>query len=99
MVIKPPPYIYQREVPEPEDECNDVTEDKNIPQSEETSSLDEKKQLPKCSCASRICPPRGRAANILTICVILVTLWAVSYCVLGEVALPGINQYNVSTLD
>ena len=92
MVIKPPPYIYEREVPEPEDECDDAIEDKTIPQhseDEETSSLDQKKPLPRCSCASRICPPRGRAANILTISVILVTLWAVSYCVLGEVALPG----------
>ena len=34
-------------------------------------------------------PPSGQFGNLLTYTVILLSLWAVSYCVLGEVALPG----------
>ena len=36
-----------------------------------------------------LCPPSGQFGNLLTYTVILLSLWAVSYCVLGEVALPG----------
>ena len=44
---------------------------------------------PGCGCIKALCPPSGQAGQLLTYAVILLTLWAVSYCVLGQVALPG----------
>ena len=44
---------------------------------------------PGCGCIKALCPPSGQAGQLLTYAVILITLWAVSYCVLGQVALPG----------
>ena len=43
-----------------------------------------------------LCPPEGRPAEVVTYSVILVTLWAVSYCVLGQVALPGHQHIHVT---
>ena len=40
------------------------------------------------------CPPQGRTAEVMTYSVILLTLWAVSYCVLGKVALPGHHHHH-----
>ena len=42
------------------------------------------------------CPPQGRTAEVMTYSVILLTLWAVSYCVLGKVALPGHHHINIT---
>ena len=42
------------------------------------------------------CPPRGRPAEVLTYSLILLTLWGVSYCVLGSVALPGHHHIYVT---
>ena len=42
-----------------------------------------------------------QVANVLTLSLILVTLWAVCYCVLGEVAMPGdieARKYNLDML-
>jgi len=43
-----------------------------------------------------LCPPRGQVAKVLTLSLILVTLWAVCYCVLGEVAMPGHHHIYVT---
>ena len=42
-----------------------------------------------------------QVAKVLTLSLILVTLWAVCYCVLGEVAMPGdieARKYNLDML-
>ena len=42
-----------------------------------------------------------QVAKVLTLSLILVTLWAVCYCVLGEVAMPGdieARKYNLDIL-
>merc|ERR1711963_1054848 len=106
MVIKPPPYIYERDVPNPEDEdeTENVNEDKEVPKDQckdkpvedKCRTLDERKLCLTCQCASKLCPPRGQVAKVLTLSLILVTLWAVCYCVLGEVAMPGHHHIYVT---
>lgn len=86
MVIKAPPNIHENNMDrEAEEVKSDVEEEDARSTSKYTG----------CTCACpRVCPPRGQVASILTISTILITLWAVSYCVLGEVALPGMQSNN-----
>ena len=39
----------------------------------------------KYSC---LCPPHGRCGDLLTLATLLLTVWAVSYCLLGSLSLP-----------
>ena len=88
MVIKsPPPSVHENIYSEPDDALDDEENDSN--------EDDKPKPLPRCSCVRQVCPPRGKSASLLTIAVIILTLWAVCFCVLGEVAMPG-NIYRVS---
>jgi len=88
MVIKAPPNIHENNMDrEAEEVKSDVEEEDARSTSKYTG----------CTCACpRVCPPRGQVASILTISTILITLWAVSYCVLGEVALPGHHHIYVT---
>ena len=82
MVITPPPMsCLERELGVEEEAC---------------PSVDEKPGGSRLSCCSSWCPPRGRPAEILSYSLILLTLWAVSYCVLGQVALPGHHHINIT---
>ena len=83
MVITPPPMSCL------EKELGLVEEQPSL-------SVEEKAEGSKLRCCSSWCPPRGRPAEILSYSVILLTLWAVSYCVLGQVALPGHHHINVT---
>ena len=42
-----------------------------------------------------LCPPHGAPATLLTYLLALATVWAVAYCILGRVALPGTNTIEV----
>ena len=82
MVITPPPMSSLERELEVEEEPG--------------HSVDEKPGGSTLRCCSSWCPPRGRPAEILSYSVILLTLWAVSYCVLGQVALPGHHHINIT---
>lgn len=43
-----------------------------------------------------LCPPHGPPALLVTYAIALVTVWAVAYCLLGQVALPGTSTIEVS---
>ena len=49
-------------------------------------------------CWGRVWPPRGRPALLLTWALLGLTVWAVLYCVLGRVALPGTQPINIGSL-
>ena len=83
MVITPPPMS-----------C--LERDLELVEEQPGLSVDEKPGESKQRWWRSCCPPRGRPAEILSYSVILVTLWAVSYCVLGQVALPGHHHINVT---
>ena len=84
MVITPPPLSSPDRQTELEEEPGLRLEEK--PGSEK----------PVVRCCSSWCPPRGQPAMILSYALILLTLWAVSYCVLGQVALPGHHHINIT---
>ena len=82
MVIKTPPNIHDGSSVDTSDKpCCRVDHDSKEPPSPVSP--------PDCGCIKALCPPSGQAGQLLTYAVILLTLWAVSYCVLGQVALPG----------
>ena len=100
MVIKaPPPSVHESIYSEIEDNSSDDLSRKDLRKESRIieDDDDKPKPLPKCQCIRRVCPPRGRYASILTFSVILVTFWAVCFCVLGEVAMPGktLQHYNI----
>ena len=129
MVIKQPPNIHDIKAMDAEES---KTEGVNADDPDEGDNDDKESpdsRSTRCGCLSRVCPPRGKAADVLTYAAILVTLWAVSmmimmtimmiitvmvmimmmvmmvmmltmvqvsYCVLGEVALPGHHHIHVT---
>ena len=42
-----------------------------------------------------LCPPHGPPALFVAYVIALATIWAVAYCILGKVALPGTNTIEV----
>ena len=42
-----------------------------------------------------LCPPHGPPALLVTYAIALGTIWAVAYCLLGQVALPGTSTIEV----
>ena len=84
MVIKTPPNIHDVSTMEASDRpCCRADHDSGGAKDPSPVSP------PSCGCIKALFPPRGQFGHLLTYSVILITLWAVSYCVLGEVALPG----------
>ena len=83
MVITPPPMSH-------------TEREEDLLEEQPGLSVDEKAGGSKLRWWSSCCPPRGRTAEMLSYSVILVTLWAVSYCVLGQVALPGHHHIHVT---
>jgi len=45
---------------------------------------------------SLLCPPHGSLATIITWSVLIITIWATSYVVLGEISLPGTQSLTVN---
>jgi len=43
-----------------------------------------------------LCPPHGYLASIITWSLVVVTIWAASYVILGQIALPGREHLNIS---
>ena len=43
-----------------------------------------------------LCPPHSWVGQLLTYCLAVVTIWAVAYCILGKVALPGNGPINIT---
>ena len=43
-----------------------------------------------------LCPPHGPPALLITYSIALATIWAVAYCLLGQVALPGTKTIEVN---
>ena len=83
MVITPPPRsCLERELEVEEEEAG--------------PSAGEKPRGSVVRCCASWCPPRGRPAEVLSYSLILLSLWAVSYCVLGQVALPGHHHINIT---
>ena len=84
MVIKTPPNIHDGTNMEASDRpCCRTDPDSGAAKDSSPASP------PSCGCIKALFPPSGQFGHLLTYSVILLTLWAVSYCVLGEVALPG----------
>ena len=85
MVIKTPPNIHESRVTGPSDKpcCRAEQESGGAKAPASPGSP------PSCGCIKALFPPSGQGGHLLTCAVILLTLWAVSYCVLGQVALPG----------
>ena len=91
MVIKTPPNIHESRDTAPSDRpCCREEQESGAVKEQATSPV----SPPSCGCISALFPPSGQFGHLLTYAVILLTLWAVSYCVLGEVALPGQLKLN-----
>ena len=85
MVIKTPPNIHENRVTGPSDKpCCRAEQDSGGAKAPASPG-----SPPSCGCIKALFPPSGQCGHLLTCAVILLTLWAVSYCVLGQVALPG----------